>query len=167
MKDFWRTVKFWHCHNEKYTFAESNSLTALSNCCQFACPQLLLLLQLLWARTGAEPWHGLSMDPLQETEAYYEASMLRTLLCSAVTRCAVGESLGFITVDCVNQKEHQQIFTLLSWQLISTEAKRLSWRYICLGVHGCIADIRNLLILLVEDDAIVPRNCCCSGMKCK
>lgn len=92
--------------------------------------------------------------------------MLRTLLCSAVSRCAVGESLGFITVDCVNQNEQQQIFSLLSRQLISTEPKRLSWRHICLGVRGCIADIRNLLIL-VEDDAIVPRNGCCSGLKRK
>lgn len=100
-------------------------------------------------------------------DRYYEANVLRTLPCSAVSRCAAGESLGFIAADCVNQNEHQQIFRLLSWQLISTEPKRLSWRYICPGVHDCIADIRNLLILVVEDDAIVPGNCCCSGLKHK
>lgn len=107
----------------------------------------------------------LGTDPSQETKGYYEASMLRTLPCSAATCYAVG-SVGFITVDCVNQNEHQQICRLLSWQLISTAPKRLSWRYICLSVHGCIADIRSLLIL-VRDDAVLPRNCCCSGLKCK
>lgn len=131
------------------------------------CLQLLLL-QPLQAKTGTEPRGELGTNHLQETRWYYEAKVLRTLLCSAVTCYAVGESLGFIAADCVNQNEHQQISRLLSWQLISTEPKRLSWRYIFLGVHDCIADIRNLLVLVVEDDAIVPRNCCCcSGLKHK
>lgn len=166
MKDFWQTnsgavtlrntslLKAVHLLH----WAIAASLRAHSSC-SFSS---------FWEQgLGLSPEGELGTDPLQEARGHYEANMLRTLPCSAVTRCAVRESLGFIAVDCVNQNEHQQIFTLLSWQLISTEPKRLSWRYICLGVHGCIADTRNLLILVVEDDAIVPRNCCCSGLKRK
>lgn len=54
------------------------------------------------------------MDPLQETKRNYEANMFRILLCSAVTCRAMGKSLGFIALDCLNQNEQQQIFRLLS-----------------------------------------------------
>ena len=162
MKHYWWTVTFWHCHTGKHLFAGSNSLAAMSSCCCLCAHSSCSF------STHCERGLGWALEtvrygPFTQDRRILRAPDIAVLSCC----CAVGESLGFIAVDCVNQNEHQQIFSLLSWQLISTEPKRLSWRYICLGVQGCIADIRNLLILVVEDDAIVPRHCCCSGLKRK
>lgn len=43
-------------------------------------------------------WKGSGPNSRQGTKGYSEANTLRTWPCSAVTRCVVGESLGFIAV---------------------------------------------------------------------